>query len=55
MLLSIVIVSASIPTNSAGGFPSLHTPSGIYHLSVQFSLVTQSCLTRCNPMDCPTF
>ena len=27
---------------------------GLNHLSVQFSSVTQSCLTLCDPMDCST-
>ena len=33
-------------------YPLLYSSSEYYHLSVQFSLVSQSCLTLCDPMDC---
>ena len=32
----------------------LHSPTSKAFSSVQFSSVTQSCLTLCNPMDCST-
>ena len=32
ILFSIVAVPISIPTNSVGGFPFLHTLFSIYHL-----------------------
>ena len=31
-----------------------NTPICMFFLSVQFSSVTRSCLTLCNPMDCST-
>ena len=43
----------SCGTCIAGGFFTTE-PLGKPHTSVQFSSVTQSCLTLCNPMDCST-
>ena len=36
----------------AGGFFTTVPPGKPYHDIVQFSSVTQSCLTLCDPMDC---
>ena len=38
----------------AGGFFTTVPPGKPYHDIVQFSSVTQSCLTLCDPMDCST-
>ena len=40
MLFPVVSVPVYIPTNSAGGFPSLHTLSSIYCLWMNFLMIT---------------
>ena len=50
ILFSIVAAPIYIPANRVRGFPFLHTLLGF----IQFSSVTQSCPTLCDPMDCST-
>ena len=64
MTIELVTISSSVPFSShpesvpaSGSFPmSQFFASGgkVFLPTVQFSSVTQSCLTLCDPMDCST-
>ena len=45
----MMVTPTFISTNSAGRFPFIHI---FTNTSVQFSSVTQSCPTLCDPIDC---